>query len=200
MKASIAAALLTNAKEHVDGSYEARKTGEIDCEVRHSIGAQLSAAIALEGVANDVGAFGYGKWVWDRIEKADTPLKWHLISGLGKEAAFDPGQEPLQSVQRLHAKRNQLAHPKTLNLGEEIIVRDEKGAVRRQVAGSEAAQGGWTVFLGFGELLDEHGFNADAAFEAVTAATSAVKALRQHLEIQGLEWIDGVKLTKPSVE
>lgn len=95
------------------------------------------------------------------MEKSDTPLKWRVISAIIGKNSLDPAAEPLQTVQRLSAIRNRLAHPKILELGAEIIVRSKDGAIRRNVQPDDKVEDGDLIMLGVGKLLNEHGFSAD---------------------------------------
>jgi hypothetical protein len=191
MKATISHMLARNAMEYVRHARVAHAKGQPPDEVRFSIGAHVMIAMALEGIANEVGAAAFDKWSWDRLEKCETPLKWRLLSTRGKSKPFEPGKEPLQSVEKLSSMRNRIAHPKVLDLGNEIIVRSKEGQVRRNVQPDEVAKDGDHVVVGLGRLLND--FTAESAHKATKRGLAAMRALTKHLEVRGLDWIEGME-------
>jgi len=191
MKQSIVKILLENAVEHMRSSLSAHRENNIPEEIRHSISAHLMAALALEGFANQISENVLDKWVWRRIEKMDTPLKWHFISGLNGLKPFGPPDQPLQIVQKLHSIRNRLVHPKIMDVGDEIIVLESNGNLRRNVPIDEKVKDGDTILVGYGKLFDE--FNSSSAQKVVECSINAVKQLIGHLSITGLEWVDNFK-------
>ena len=189
MKNVLSSSLLGIAIDFVHRARAANAEGRLDQEVEFSIGAQLMIALAIEGVGNGIGEVWFDSWTWDRLEKSDTPLKWRLLSGIESREPFDPGSEPLQTVQRLSTIRNRIAHPKLEDLGTELIIRSEDGEIHRNVDPHSPVIGGDTIILGVGKLLDE-GFNAKSSHELTRKAIEAIQAIRQHLAISGFDWID----------
>lgn len=195
MKTTIAGFLVRNAIEYVERAQAAHSDSHPDQEARFSIGAHLMIALAIEGIGNEVAEVAFDTWSWSRIEKCDTPLKWYLLSGFGGRKTFNPGKEPLQTVQRLTFIRNRLAHPKIEDLGSEIIIRSKDGEIRRNVGLDENIKAGDFVILGFGKLIDE--FNVRSAIDATKKGIEAIKTLRQHLAISGLDWINDMEKDFP---
>jgi hypothetical protein len=191
MKSTITSILLRNAIEHVHRAQAAHSEGRVDKEIRLSIDAHLMIALAIEGIGNEVGEVVLDSWLWKRLEKSDTLLKWHIISGVRGRKPFDPGTEPMQTVRRLTSIRNHIAHPKTQDLGDEIIVRSKDGTIRRNVRRADSVEDGDFILLGLGKLSDE--FNSNTSVEATKKTIMAIKMLREHLAIPGLAWIDGVE-------
>jgi hypothetical protein len=188
MKVTITGALVQNAIDLVRLSREARHAGNPDDEVRWSIGAHLMISLALEGLANELGEAVYDTWTWERLEKTDTPLKLRFLSGFGGRTPFEPSSEPLQFISELKRTRDRLAHPKPQAAGDEIIVRSKAGEVRRNVPHETQLQDGDTIFLGLGKLLDTYNFAKAAA--ATQSAITAMRTLRDHLEMSALDWLD----------
>jgi hypothetical protein len=188
MKATITGWLILNAIDYVRRANDANTQNLPDDEVRFSIGAHLMIALAIEGISNEVGEALFDAWTWERLEKNETVLKWRLLSGLGGRKAFDPGKEPLQSVRHLATVRNEIAHPKVRDGGDEIIVRSKTGDVRRNVPDDEKLNDGDTVYFALGKLLDK--YNSKAAAEGTRRGIAAIKKLRDHLEMSGLDWIE----------
>jgi len=196
MKTTIASILVRNAIEYFQQAQLAKTEMRPDDEMRFSISAHLMIALTIEGIGNEVGEVVFEAWVWNRLEKYDTPLKWHFISSFGGRKPFDPGAEPLQTVQRLTFIRNRLAHPKIENFGDEIIVRSENGNIHRNVGLDHLVKAGDFVMVGIGKLLDE--FNAKTSLEAIKKALAAIKMLRDHLTLSGLDWIEGMEKDLPT--
>lgn len=188
MKTTIASVLISNAIEFIKSAQNSNNNNQPDDELRNSIGAHLMIALAIEGIGNEVGEIVFNSWQWLRIEKTDTPLKWYLISGLFGKKAFEPNKEPLQTIQHLHSIRNRIAHPKIIELGSEIIIRTKNGTLLRNVKPDYILKEGDHIWAGVGKLLDE--FNFKTSYEIVKKSILAIKKLRNHLSISGLEWVD----------
>jgi hypothetical protein len=188
VKTSIAGILVRNAIEYVQRARLAHDERRPDEEVRLCIGANLMIALAIEGIGNEVGEAAFDTWQWRRLEKSDTPLKWYLLSGVGGRRAFEPNKEPLQTVQRLASIRNRIAHPKTEDLGDEMILRTKHGELRRRVSPDHVVEDGDWILLGLGKLIDE--FSCKTTPEAVRTGIRAIRMLRQHLNVSGLDWVD----------
>lgn len=188
MKTTISSVLINNAIEFVKDARISHNSNQPDDELRKSIGAHLMIALAIEGIGNEVGEIVFDNWEWSRIEKTDTPLKWYLISGTFGKKSFEPSKEPLQTIQRLHSIRNRIAHPKIIDLGNEIIIRTRNGKLLRNVKPEYVLKDGDHIWAGVGKLLDE--FNYETSINIVKKSLIAIKKLRGHLSITGLEWID----------
>ena len=145
--------------------------------------------LAIEGIGNEVGEVSLDSWTWRRLERSDTPFKWAILSGLHGRKPFEPGAEPLQTIQRLQSVRNRLVHPKILDFCTELIVRSKDGKVRRRVQLDSKVEDGDLVMIGVGKLIDD-GFNAKSTHELTEKALKAIKDLRAHLDITGLKWVD----------
>jgi hypothetical protein len=191
MKTTITGWLVLNAIDHINDAYSANRENLPDDEVRFSVGAHLMIALAIEGIGNEVANVALDTWTRDRLEKTETPLKWRILSGVAGRTPFDPGKEPLQTVQHLVTLRNEIAHPKIQEGGDEIIVRSKTGKIVRNVPDDRRLEDGDTVYLALGKLLDT--YNCKTAAQATQRAITAMKKLRDHLEISRLDWIDEVE-------
>lgn len=191
MKTTIVSVLISNAIEYVRKAKSAKKKSRPDEEVRNSIGAHLMIALAIEGIANEVGEAAFDKWHWSRIEKCDTPLKWYILFGFFGNKLLKQSEEPLQIIQKVTTIRNKIAHPKVIDLGDEIIIRSKKGKLNRNVPPDYILKNGDTIWSGLGKLVDE--FNYKNTFEIVQKSFYAIKELRKQLSIEGLEWIDAME-------
>jgi hypothetical protein len=190
-KVTITELLFRNAVDLVRLARIANNDGEPYDEVRWSIAAHLMSALALEGLANEIGEANYDKWTWERLEKADTPLKVRFLSGLGGRRPFDPSREPLQFISELKRTRDWIAHPKPLNPGDEIIVRSKAREISRNVSEDTKMMDGNTIFLGLGKLLDLFSFKKAAT--ATLKAISAMRGLRDHLGLPRFDWLDALE-------
>lgn len=188
MKTTIASVLIRNAIDYAQRAEAAHSATDPQQEVCCSIGAHLMLALAIEGIGNEVGQAGLTSSLWNRVERADTVVKWYLISGIDGRKPFEFSKEPLQTVQHLMSIRNRIAHPKVEDLGDEVIIRSQNGVIIRNVPEDYVLQDGDTILLGLGKLVDE--FNWTKSIEAARRCIQAVIKLRAHLTISGLEWID----------
>ncbi len=189
MKTTIASLLMHNALDHTKRSLSAEKKGKVREEICHSIGAHLMVALVLEAIGNEISETLFNDWVWRRIEKMDTTMKWYIISGLDGKKQFDPSKEPLQTIQYLQATRNKIVHPKVIDRGEEIMLISRERKLHRSVSMDKKLEEGDEIIIGHGKLFDQ--FNAKTAKDALDKTIKALKYLREHLEIVGYEWIDG---------
>lgn len=188
MKGTITWALVRNAIESAKRAGAARAKSNVDEEVECCVAVQVMMGMALEGITNEVGHALCSRWLWDRIEKrADVAFKWWFLSGFGKGKQFDPGEKPLQTIEQFRRLRNRIAHPKVEDLGDEIIIRTAQGNLKRYVGLDEPLHDGDQVHVGLGKLLNE--FNACDTVEKLAQAMEAVEALRDHLQVKGLEWL-----------
>jgi hypothetical protein len=191
MKSTITSMLIRNAINYARQASEANKDSKLDMEIYCSIGAHLMMALAIEGIANEIGEAVLPPSLWSRVEKVDTVVKWYTISGIGDRQHFDLSEEPLQTIQRLVSIRNRIAHPKVEDLGDEIIIKNRKGEVRRNVKTIDLTQGGDTIYIGLGKLIAE--FSSVKATDTIKKGIDAILKLKKHLGVSGLEWIDDYK-------
>lgn len=190
-RATISRALVLNAIDYVKQAQAACANARPDEEIRFSLGAHLMLALAMEGVANEIGEATFDKWSWDRLEKSDTPLKWRLVSSFDGRSPFAPDKEPLQTIQHLSRIRNRIAHPKPEPLGDETIVTTKTGELKRHVKDEYKLQDGDNIYVGYGKRLDA--FNAQTSSESTTKAIRAIKLMRDHMNADGLEWLEGAE-------
>lgn len=194
-KYSIINELVRNSLGFLHQAHEARQNGRLDEEVRFSMGAILMIALAIEGTANEAGELVFEKGTWKKLEKTETPLKWQLISGWGGRKAFDPGREPLQTVSRLAKRRNEIAHPKPSEHGDDTIavVVDRTGQVVKKASTTYVPTAGDTVHLIPADLHDAHNF--DSACSDVGKAINAIKSLLVQIGFAEAvkQWVDCVQ-------
>jgi hypothetical protein len=126
----------------------------------------------------------------DHFDRADTVMKWYLLSGFGGRRAFDLGQEPLQTIQTLVSIRNRIAHPKVEEFGDEVMIRSSSGNLLRNVPLDHVVQRGDEIIYGAGEHLRK--FNYAETRQRVQKGTLAIDTLRRHLAVSGLEWTEQV--------
>lgn len=191
MKATIASVLLTNAVEYVRQARAANKKNRPDQEVRCCLGAHVMMAHAMEAIINEIGEWAFEEWQWSRFEKTEPPLKWYVLSAIVGKKPFDPGKEPLQTIQRLNSIRNRIVHPKVQDLGDDVFIRSRIGRLKKNPDPNYIIQDGDHIFIGLGKLLDE--FNYKVTIETFNKCILAVKQLRALLKINGLEWIDDIE-------
>src|SRR3974390_3296326 len=101
MKMTISQVLVRHAVDYLRTARERHKEGYLDEVVVACIGAQLTMAIALEGVANEIADAIFAGWVVERFEQIPPQLKWYILSGWDGRTAFDQSGEPLQTVGKL---------------------------------------------------------------------------------------------------
>src|ERR1700732_1444563 len=155
MKTSIAGYLVAAAVEHLREAKSAHNKRDLDAEVRHGIGAQMNIAIATAGIANEIAEAAYDGSILVRFERTDTILKWYFLSTLGQRIAFDPGKEPLQTIQELFRIRNNyIAHPKVFNIGDDITFVSSDGTVLKNAPLDHLLQPGDAIYKGFEEVLE----------------------------------------------
>lgn len=189
MKAYLTALLFKNALEYVDLAFKSNSDGMIEDEVRFSLGAHLMAALTLEGAINEIGESISTGSIWDKFEKIDTTLKWFFVPTLAGKEALSPGKDPLQTVQDLQRARNKIVHPKAIDWGNDIIIRDKSGSIKRNVALEDKVADGDTIFVGYGKLLAE--FNISTARQAVRRTYSALNEIKNHTNYSKFEWLTG---------
>jgi hypothetical protein len=188
MKASITSFLTAQSLESIRNARNAKYENHPNIEVYHCVIGTLMIALALEGFANEVGENTFGNWVWERVERLDTPLKWYFASGDCGRTHFDPSCEPLQTVQRLSKIRNRIAHPKIEDMGEEIIIRSKDGTIQRNVPRTQLLKEGDDIIVGAAEMLKD--FNYTNTAEELRKAFGAMKEFRDHMGASGFKWIE----------
>jgi hypothetical protein len=216
-KTSITRHLFRSACEQVDNSICANKSGQIDDEVRFGISAILLVGVAIEGAINDVGEEHLGKTAWPLLERAQTVLKWFVLSKLLSEEGFLPENEPLKTVQDLKSLRDKIAHPKSMQIDDELIIRltdgtiieiDPKSSKRRDTfltsTGTQAdtPADDWntianrpssdidTIFEGYGRTLEK--FGAKAAKHYVQRGYAAMKELNHQSTLYSFGWLQSL--------
>ncbi|MGI5211611.1 hypothetical protein [Plantactinospora sp. CA-290183] len=187
MKQTISGILVGNATDCLRRARAAADTNFPNQEISECIGAQLMIAMTLEGTANEIGDIAFGRAFLGHFERASVVLKWHLLSSLDGRQPFDLSKEPPQTVQLLMQVRNQLAHPKVENFGDEIMLRTRTGDLLRNVSLDHKVQDGDHIIYGAGELLRK--FNYLDTKARVVRSLEAVDALCVHLSLKGLQWV-----------
>lgn len=191
MKTTIVCMLIQNSFEYAKKSKYANKKKQPDKEVRYSIGAHLMVAIAIEGIVNEIGEVILGKLNWDKIERKPTLDKWQKLSGANDKIPFVRNKEPLLTVKRVTDIRNSIAHPKVIDFGNDIIVRSKNGILKKNVNPSYKINEGDKIWLGYADILNQ--FNYKTAFNIITKSISAIKKLRNHLSVSGLQWLETIE-------
>jgi len=191
MNATISSIVIRNAIEYVYKARAANRSKRPDKEVCYSIGAHLMIAIAIEGIGNEIGEAAFGKDKWNRLERRRTVYKWRLLSEINKNKPFSLNKEPLLTVDYINSVRNRIAHPKVVDLGDEIIIRSKNRVLRRNPQPNYILKEGDTLFVGVTKLLTE--FNYRTSFDAIRKSISAIRVLREHITVTGLDWIDDME-------
>ena len=188
-KGSISKLLMTQAKESLLSSIDARDELKIDVEVRLSINVHLLLGISLEGIINEIGEEIMDKWTWEELEKGSTPLKWGIVSGLKK--GFVPSEEPLQTIQKIQKIRNKIAHPKLENQGDEGIAISQKKDISILTKDDDKLpEGDFNLYYGYKKLIYE--YNAREALcnmIKVIEAINKIKKLHRSIE-KKFQWSD----------
>lgn len=176
-KASIASLLVFQAKNCLDNALSARDKHDIDQELKYCITTHLLLGIALEGVINDIGESHFDSWTWKKLEKNPTPLKWKLIAD--KKSFLDPSKEPLQTIDELYRLRNEIAHPKSKEQGQDIIIISNQGEIAIEPKDSfSLPDGDLTIYQGYKTLLKEfNGNNTLKRFKKVIQAILEIDKL-----------------------
>ena len=148
-------------------------------------------ALVIEGISNEIGEIVFESELWPQIERYDMSKKWSQISGANNKKPFDSGKEPMQTIKKIATIRNRIAHPKVEERGNYIIIRTNKGELIKHPSSDYIIQKGDSVSMGYNELLNE--FNYQTSLLILKKSISAIKKLREHLSINGLDWIDNVE-------
>lgn len=196
-KSSIGFLLLHNAFDHSRQCLAAHDEARPRDEVRHSISVHLMCALTLEALGNEAAEVVLDAWALRKIDKTDTPAKWHIVSKIGGKSVFLPSAEPIQSVQRLQAVRNRIAHPKPINLGNDIMIASKNGSLLRNPMPDHVLHPGDEIIIGFGKLLDE--FNVDSARKSVQETVAAIEILAINIPQMNLNWINSFKKQFPEI-
>jgi hypothetical protein len=190
LKQTISRILLQHALDFLGRAEEAANEKRAVDEISACIGAHLMIAITVEGIANELGAAVFGGALLDHFDRADTVMKWYLLSGFDGRVAFDFGQEPLQTIQMVVSMRNRIAHPKVENFGDEVMIRTSSGELLRNVSLDHPVQAGDQIIYAAGEHLKK--FNHADTKRRIQKCILAVDALSRHLAVTGLEWTEQV--------
>lgn len=183
--------LVQNSFEYAKKSKYANKKKQPDKEVRYSISAHLMVAIAIEGIINEIGEVVLGKLNWEKIERKPTLDKWQKLSAINDKVPFVREKEPLLTVKRVVDVRNSIAHPKVIDFGNDIMVRSKNGKLKKKINPSNKIKEGDKIWLGYADILNQ--FNYRSAFNIIEKSISAIKKLRNHLSISGLQWLDTIE-------
>lgn len=187
MKMTISSILMDNAINYTSREREASEDNYPLREIPQCISAQIMAAIALEGIANEIGDAIYAPSFLNHFERASTLMKWYTLSSFDGRTPFILGKEPLQTVQSLAPVRNRIAHPKVENFGDDIIIRSGSGQLLRDVGLDHIVQPGDHIMIGAGGLLEQ--FNYRSTKTSLVKAIKSIDTLRLHLSVKGLEWV-----------
>jgi hypothetical protein len=190
MKSTIVGILISNSIDYLLEAHVANEKNRPDEEVRYSIGAQLMIALVIEGIANEIGEIVFGSEQWRKKERCDTVTKWNLLSSANNKQPFNLGEEPLQTVKRVATIRDQIAHPKVKERGNYIIFRTKKGELIRNPSSDYIIKNRDSISVGYNELLNE--FNYQTSLVILKKSVSAITKLREHLSINGLDWVDNI--------
>jgi hypothetical protein len=191
-KASITKILFKQAIESVSNAINANKINRIDNEVQHSINASLLLGIVLEGLINEIGELKLDKFTWGELERLSTPLKWKIISGLTSSQGFLPSEEPLQSVEKLRGIRNKIAHPKLLEIGNDVILSNDEIIKINPSDDFQIPNGDLNIYIGYQKLLKE--YNSKDAYKNLANVFIATKRIIELFEIKNsFEWIEDIE-------
>lgn len=171
MKGSLTLLLANQALKSLKNAKIELQNKRLDKEVQESISNSLFLGLILEGLINDIGCENVDSWTWNELEKSSTPLKWRIISGLKK--GFEPGKEPLQTVVKIKKLRDEIAHPKNLDLGKDIYLFSENGEVKINPKNDYILpKENINIYIGFGKLYEKYNYansleNTKKAFDAI---------------------------------
>lgn len=185
-KGTISAIVMQQSLDNLTLAIQARNDYKINKEVQLSINIFLLLGITLEGIINEVGKTYLDTWTWDELEKASTPLKWRVVSGLRK--GFDPSEKPLQTIIEIQKIRNQIAHPKVNVLGDDLIFTSNKKFITKNPVDSyKLPEENFEMFVGYEKLVKK--YNARTSLAYIKDALMAIEAIKNLFEIKkGLEW------------
>lgn len=192
MKTSLTGILVYQAFGSVREARDAKASKNIQLEVSSCVVAQMLLALTIEGTANEVADHLLSKWPQERLEPTSPAFKWWFLSGRDGRTPFDPGAEPLQTVKELTSVRNQIAHPKMHDFGDEIIIQDINRNIQRNVPKTQLVSPGDRLAMPTIQFLEDHGYNYDRTVALLTRTLEAVIRLRDHLGIKGFAWAEQI--------
>lgn len=185
-KASINKILFKQVFESVTNAINSNKKNEIDKEVQYSINASLLMGLVLEGIINEIGELKLDNFTWKELEKSSTPLKWRIISGLIK--GYLPSEEPLQTIIKLQKIRNKIAHPKTFNDENNIILSNREMFKVNPDNDFELPNNDFNIYIGYEKLLFD--YNSKEAQKNLINIFNATKSIVELFDIKkSFEWI-----------
>jgi hypothetical protein len=185
-KSTILFFLINQAKNCLDIAIQSREKKDIGGEVQNCINISLLLAIILEGVINEIAENVLDSWTRKELEKASMPLKWRIISGL--KMAFDPSQEPLQTIKKLYNTRNKIAHPKLENIEDDFLAVSETGEIKQLTKDTdELPKGNLKIYIGFGNRIKN--FNANNSLKDFKVVLEAIIKIKNTFQIkESLDW------------
>jgi len=172
MEGSLTLLLINQALDSLRNSEEAKQSNRLDKEVQESVNNSLLLGLILEGLINEIGYKTLDSWTWKKLERSSTPLKWRIISGLKK--GFEPGQETLQTITKIKKLRDEIAHPKKIDLGNDVYLISDKGKIKINPPDDYVLPTeNFNIYFGFGTLYEKFNFenslkNTEKVFDTIT--------------------------------
>uniref|UniRef100_UPI00321683E9 hypothetical protein n=1 Tax=uncultured Draconibacterium sp. TaxID=1573823 RepID=UPI00321683E9 len=189
-KSTISYFLICQAKNCLDIAIQSKEKKDIESEVQNCINISLLLAIILEGVINDIAEVNLDSWTWKELEKASMPLKWRIISGL--KIAFDPSQEPLQTINKLYKIRNKIVHPKLEDIEDDVLAISEAGEIKQLIKDSDVLpEGDLKIYIGFGDRIKN--FNVDNSLKDFKMVLKAITEIKNIFQVkESLDWAETI--------
>jgi len=182
---------MEQAYESLALAIDANKENKVSREVQLSININLLLGIAMEGVINELSESLLDKWTYKQLEKATTPLKWKIISSL-KNNGFTADKEPLQTIINLKKIRDEIAHPKSENQGNDVIIASKETREINPKDDYVLPTQDFEVYIGFGELKEK--YNAKKSLEYMRKAMVGTKQIRDLFGLTKMfSWIDSLE-------
>jgi hypothetical protein len=194
MKTSLTGILVYQAFASVHEARDAQEKKNIELEVSSCVVAQMLLALTIEGTANEIADHFLPKWPQERLEPTSAAFKWWFLSGRDGRTAFAPSNEPLQTVKELTKVRNQIAHPKVHDFGDEIIIQDVNRDIQRNVPKTQMVRPGDRLAVPTMQFREDHGYNYERTLTLLKRTLAAVIQLRDHLGIKGFAWAEHITL------
>lgn len=190
-KTTITNLIMEQAYDNLILAIEAYNENKISKEVQLSININLLLGVAMEGVINELSESVLDKWTYKELERSTTPLKWRIVSSL-KPNGFTPGKEPLQTIINLHNLRNEIAHPKTKQQNNDLIISSSEILKRNPEDDYVLPEGDFEIYIGFDELHTK--FNARNSFHNIKKAVTAVKEIKSLFDSKEIfTWVDSLE-------
>ncbi|WP_313599835.1 hypothetical protein [Epilithonimonas vandammei] len=191
-KASISRILIEQAIESLAYALDAKKKNQISKEIQNSINVSLMLGIAMEGIINEIGNAKIDSFTWNELEKASTPLKWRIVSSLIN--GFSPSEEPLQSIIKMQKIRNEIAHPKTFEKEDDIIISNESVLKINPDDDYKLPTEDFDLYIGFGKLYAK--YNSKDSIQNLKKAVLAIRKIVELFKLnESFEWLKEVELT-----